>query len=190
MPEYKLDKLTDCKWLNLYDVTYADKFGSLSHWSMASRKQNPIKGSNKPDAVVIVPLINTPSGKKLAVTREFRVPIWDYEYGFPAGLIDNDSTIEEMIIKELKQETGLDLIKIIHISNPVYSSAGLSDESCCMAIVEAAGQVSIEFLEPSERIETFIMDVEEIRELLAGGAKISAKAWGLFYHYVTVGRIE
>lgn len=184
MPEYNLNKLTDCKWLNLYSIGYADKNGSVSKWTLASRKARPITDAASPDAVVIVPVLDTPQGRRLVVTREFRVPIWDYEYGFAAGLIDEGRTIEQTIEKELKEETGLDLFRIVHISSPVYSSAGMTDESCCMAIVEAKGQVSDEHLEDSEQIEAIPMDVDDIRNLLESGDKISAKAWGLLYHCV------
>jgi len=190
MPEYNLNKLTDCKWINLYNVDYADKNGSVSNWTLVSRKELPITDAARPDAVVIVPVLDTPQGRRLVVTKEFRVPIWDYEYGFAAGLIEKGQTIEQTIEKELKEETGLDLAKIVHISSPVYSSAGMTDESCCMAIVEAKGQMSDEYLEGSERIEAILMDVDDIQDLLKSGKKISAKAWGLLYHCVTAESVD
>ena len=190
MPEFNLTKLTDCEWINLYEVDYADKNGSVSSWAVVSRKSEPITDAASPDAVVIVPVLDTPEGKRLVVTKEFRVPIWDCEYGFAAGLIDEGQTIEQTIEKELKEETGLDLVKIVHISSPVYSSSGMTDESCCMAIVEAKGQVSDEHLEDSEQIEAMLMDVDDIQELLESGKKISAKAWGLFYCCVTAGSVD
>ena len=188
--DYTLKKLTDSKWLNLYEATYIDKTGRENRWTVASRKDRPIVDADKPDAVVIVPIVDTPTGKKLVVTKEFRVPVWDYEYGFPAGLIDEDSTIEQATAEELKQETGLDLVRINYISSCVYSSSGMTDESCCMVFVEAKGRISNEHLEECERIEAMLMDVDDIRQLLDSGKKISAKAWGLFYHYIQTGRID
>ena len=187
--DYTLRRLTDSKWLNLYDVAYTDKTGRQNYWVVASRKKHPVVDADKPDAVVIVPTVNTTAGKKLVVTKEFRVPLCDYEYGFPAGLVEEYQTIEEVTARELKEETGLDLVKIKHISSPVYSSSGMTDESCCMVLVEAAGQISDEHLEDSERIEAFLMDVDNVRKLLASGKKISAKAWGLFYYYAQIGKI-
>jgi ADP-ribose pyrophosphatase len=187
--DYRLRKLTDCKWLNLYEATYTDKTGRGNSWTVASRKGRPIADADKPDAVVIVPVIDTPTGKKLVVTREFRVPLWGYEYGFPAGLIEKGQTIEEVTVRELKEETGLDLVEVKHISSPIYSSAGMTDESACMVFVEAKGQISDKHLEDAERIEAALMDVDDIRRLLSCGKKISAKAWGLFYHYAQTGKI-
>ena len=188
--DYTLKKLTDSKWLNLYEATYIDKTGRENRWTVASRKDRPIADADKPDAVVIVPVVDTPTGKKLVVTKEFRVPIWDYEYGFPAGLIEKGRTIEQATAEELKQETGLELVRIKYISSCVYSSSGMTDESCFMVFVEAKGRISDEHLEDSERIEAMLMDVDDIRQLLDSGKKISAKAWGLFYHYIQTGRID
>ena len=129
-------------------------------------------------------------GRKLVVTKEFRVPIWDYEYGFPAGLIDDGEDVEQTVSRELKEETGLELVRIKHISSPVYSSAGLTDESCHMVLVEARGEVSNEGLEDSEDIEVLLLDVLGIEALLASDKKIAAKAWGLLHHYVISGKID
>jgi ADP-ribose pyrophosphatase len=93
---------------------------------MCSRKNRPIEDATKADIVVIVPTINADEGKRLVVTKEFRVPIWDYEYGFPTGLIDDAEDIAEAASRELKEETGPDLVKINHISLPVFSSLSLS----------------------------------------------------------------
>lgn len=186
---YKLEKLTDCKWINFFDIVFQREGKAEKIWHMCSRKKNPIAEAERPDAVVIVPIIKTDQGNRLVVTKEFRIPIWDYEYGFAAGLIDDGEDIAETVKRELKEETGLELVKINHVSRPVYSSAGMSDESCSMAIVEAEGTVSNQWLEDSEDIETLLMDVEQIRELLASDKKISAKAWGLFYHYSVIGEI-
>jgi ADP-ribose diphosphatase len=187
---YKLDKLTDCRWANLFEARFRRKGRSERSWVMCSRKEKPIEDAAKADAVVIVPTIETDKGRRLVVTKEFRVPIWDYEYGFPAGLIDDGEELEQTVARELKEETGLELAKIRHISAPVFSSAGLTDESCHMVLVEAKGQVSNEWLDDTEDIEVLLLDVEGIRALLASGNKIAAKAWGLLYHYAQTGRID
>ena len=187
---YKLKKLTDCKWINFFDIVFQREGEAEKIWHMCSRKDKPIADAERADAVLIVPIIKTDQGNRLVVTKEFRIPIWDYEYGFATGLIDDGEDTAETVKRELKEETGLELVKINHVSRPVYSSAGMSDESCSMVLVEVEGTVSNQWLEDSEDIETLLMDVEQIRELLASDKKISAKAWGLFYHYSIIGKIE
>ena len=187
---YKLNKLTDCRWVNLFEVRLKRKAQAERSWVMCSRKEKPIEDVDTADAVVIIATVEAGGEKKLVVTKEFRVPIWDYEYGFPAGLIDDGEDIEETVSRELKEETGLELAKIKHISAPVFSSAGLTDESCHMVLVEAKGEVSNEWLDETEDIEVLLLDIEGIRDLLASDKKIAAKAWGLLYHYAKTGQID
>jgi len=186
---YNLKKLTECNWVNLYEVNYKRKTDKRKTWLMCSRKNSPIDDASEPDAVLIIATINCDGKKKLVITKEFRVPIWDYEYGFPTGLIDDGEDIEDTVKRELKEETGLDVVKIEHISMPVYSSAGLTDESNHMVIVEASGEVSNEWLEDSEDIEVLLLDATQIKELLCSKKKVAAKAWGVLYHYAEVGKI-
>lgn len=186
---YTLKKLTDCRWANLYEMEYTRR-GRSGTWIICSRKDRPVEEAGRADAVVIVPIVRTPMGNRLVVTREFRMPIWDYEYGFPAGIMDGIEPVEACVRRELKEETGLDLVRIHHMSLPVYSTAGLSDESCHMVLAEAQGDPSKEYLEESEDIEVLLLDAGEVQNLLDARARIAAKAWGLLYHFAVTGRIE
>ncbi|MEN8127272.1 MAG: NUDIX hydrolase [Planctomycetota bacterium] len=187
---YTITKLTERPWLNLYDVEYASKDGSPHRWVMCSRKDRPVEDAATPDAVVIAAVLATPEGNRLVLTKEHRVPVDDGEYGFPAGLIDKGESIEATVRRELKEETGLDVVAIHHVSQPVYSSAGMSDESCCMVLVTAAGTPSTHLNETHEQIEVLLYDAEDVRALLGSKNKIAAKAWGLLYHFAAMGRIE
>ena len=187
---FKLKKLTDCKWINLFEVIYKHKSEQQRNWLMCSRKTNPIIDAAKADAVMIVPIVKTEHGNRLVVTKEFRVPIWDYEYSFPAGLIDDGEDITLTVARELKEETGLEVEKIHHISMPVYSTAGMTDESNHMVIVEAKGIATNNLCHSDEDIEVLLMDVDEIKLLLASNKKVSAKVWGILFHYARINKIE
>jgi ADP-ribose pyrophosphatase len=187
---FRLKKLTDCKWINLFEVFYKHKTTQERSWLLCSRKAHPITDAAKGDAVMIIAIVKTETGNRLVVTKEFRVPIWDYEYALPAGLIDDGENITETITREMKEETGLEVVKIHHISLPVYSSAGMTDESNHMVIVEAAGTASNHLQHPDEDIAVLLMDADEIKTLLASDKKIAAKAWGIFYHFAQTGTIE
>jgi len=185
-------KLTDLKWLNMFNVSYIDKRGEHKTWQVASRASEPKCASGYfagPDAVVIVPFHKTK--KKMVFTREFRVPLADYEYGFPAGLVDKGETVEDATRRELTEETGLNLTRFIKIGPPIYSSAGMTDESVAIVYVECDGAPSNEKNEGSEDIEVIFLSPSDARRLCADASlKFDAKAWIVLSHFAETGQLE
>ena len=188
----RADKLTDLRWLNMFDVAYLDAAGHHRSWQMASRTPAPkcITGKfNMPDAVVIVPFHTTE--KKVVITREYRVALADYEYGFPAGLIDPGETIEQTARRELQEETGLTVTRFLKISPPIYSSAGMTDESVAMVYVECDGQPSTDGNTGSEVIEVQLVTRTQASQMCENPAlKFDVKAWLVLTGYAKKGMIE
>jgi ADP-ribose pyrophosphatase len=172
-------KLTDEKWLNLFEVNYVAKNGDDKSWKIASRQKQPkcITGRyDRPDAVVIVPFHTAKN--KMVITREYRVPLNDYEYGFPAGLLEAGESVEKATRRELREETGLTVSRLIRSTPPIYSSAGMSDESVAMVYVECEGEPSSSANSDSELIEVLFISPSEAAGLLSDTAlKFDAKAW-------------
>ena len=50
---YKLKKLTDCPWANLFEVRLRRKDQAERSWVMCSRKDKPIEKAGEADAVII-----------------------------------------------------------------------------------------------------------------------------------------
>ena len=188
----RADKLTDLRWLNMFDVAYLDAAGHHRSWQMASRTPAPkcITGKfSMPDAVVIVPFHTTE--KKVVITREYRVALADYEYGFPAGLIDPGETIEQTARRELQEETGLTVTRFLKISPPVYSSAGMTDESVVMVYVECDGRPSTDGNTGSEVIEVQLLTRTQASQMCENPAlKFDVKAWLVLTGYAEKGMIE
>ena len=187
----KADKLTNLKWLNMFEVAYRDKNGRNKSWLVASRARQPKCVSGRfadPDAVVIVPFHT--SENKIVITREYRVPLADYEYGFPAGLIDEGERIEQTVRRELKEETGLNLTRVIGTSPPLYSSAGLTDESVAMVYIECNGRPSTAGNTGSESIQVDFVSPSQAARLCDNPAlKFDAKAWLVLYNYSKSGHL-
>ena len=172
-------KLTAEKWLNLFEVSYIARTGDEKSWQIASRQNEPkcLTGSyHRPDAVVIVPFHTLRN--KMVIIREYRVPLDDYEYGFPAGLVDNGESVEQAARRELKEETGLTVSRFIKVSPPIYSSAGMTDESVAMVYVKCEGEASVSANTDSELIEILFISPDEALDLLNDTTlKFDAKSW-------------
>jgi ADP-ribose pyrophosphatase len=178
-------KLTAEKWLNLFEVSYITRTGYEKCWQIASRQNEPkcLTGNyERPDAVVIVPFHTR--RKKMVIIREYRVSLDGYEYGFPAGLVDNGESVEQATRRELKEETGLTVSRFIKVSPPIYSSAGMTDESVAMVYVECEGEPSNRANTDSEMIEIDFISPDEARDLLNDTTlKFDAKSWLAISHF-------
>lgn len=181
--------IADTRYLTFVDISYLDKNGKPQNWSAVERP-------NETKAVVIVPIVGRDgSNPKLAITREYRVPIQGYEYGFPAGLLDKyDESPIDAAERELFEETGLRVLRVIRGPSPfVFNSPGLTNESCCMVSVEAYGEPSSKHTEDSEDITTLLLDRDGVKKLMLEASDsqimIGAKAWIIFDRFVTHGDV-
>ncbi|MCB2352581.1 NUDIX hydrolase [Clostridium estertheticum] len=176
--------LADTKYLKLYDAQYINKNGECKNWSIASRKNiDTLKNIyfNKAecaiDAVIIIATHTVEN--KLVVIKQFRVPLNDYVYEIPAGLIDPGEDFKTTVARELKEETGLDLIQIDYsrTKSQAYISTGMTDESAALVYCTCQGKISKDYLEPDEDIEVILLSKAEAKVLIDSDKKIDIKAF-------------
>jgi len=187
----KLTALAETKFLSLFDAEYKNKKGATKHWVIASRKSyETLKDQyfqdkkESMDAVVIAAIHK--GSEKLVLIKQFRVPLNDYIYELPAGLIDNDESIESAVSRELKEETGLSLLEIDKESTKkgIYVSPGMTDESIALVYCTCTGEITNKYLEDNEDIEAILVSRSEAEELLKKDVKIDIKACMLLQSFV------
>jgi ADP-ribose pyrophosphatase len=186
-----LEKLTSEKWINLFAADFEHN-GHKGHWVFASRKAAPYDGDRRGDAVVIVPVLKMPGEPpRLVLEKEFRVPVGDYVIGFPAGLLEPGENLEEAVRREMLEETGMEVVRFKRVTQPLYSSSGLSDEAAAMAFVDVrTTPQTVPALEASEDIEVILLDFAGVSRLCDdAGARIDAKAWTALYLYQQLGEL-
>lgn len=134
-------KRLESRFITRYDITYETVDGKEKVYEMISRDKNIISREqlyNRPaDAVVLI--VTDESGERILLNKEFRLAVGHTVYNFPAGLIDPGETPEESARRELKEETGLDLIKITDIIPESYSAIGFSNEKNICIVGIASG---------------------------------------------------
>ena len=185
-----VEKLTHERWLNLFAAKFEHN-GHQGRWLFASREETPHRGVVGA-AVIIVPVLRTPGQEpRLVMIREYRVPVGCYVIGLPAGLIEKDEPIEESIRRELLEETGFELAKVHRITQPLLSSAGMTDEAAMLAFVDVRGEPgALQALEPSEDVEVLLLDYAGLCEMCDDSTQVvDVKAWMALFLYQQLGRI-
>lgn len=162
-----IKKIHEGKFITRYDVTYETVDNKKKVYEMISRNKNITDyeslSDNKEDAVVLI--MHDKTGEKILLNKEFRMAVGRPIYNFPAGLIDKGEDVYQSAKRELKEETGLDLISIDYVLFDSYSAVGFSNEKnkCIIGIADG------EFAESSstfEEIEAAWFTKAQVRELL------------------------
>lgn len=163
----KIEKMQEGNYITRYNLTYDTSAGTQKVYEMISRDKN-IEGEQQllhhpVDAVVII--MTNETGDKILLNREFRLATGRFVYNFPAGLIDEGEVPEESARRELKEETGLDILEITDTLAMSYSAVGFSNEKNVCVIGKAGGTFA-----PStsvvEEIDAAWYTKEQIRRLL------------------------
>ena len=190
----KLTPLVETKFLSLYDAAYENKKGAERHWIIASRKNYTTlteqffkEKKENIDAVIIAAFHK--ETKSLVVIKQFRIPLNDYVYELPAGLVDNNESIESAVKRELMEETGLELVEINYekTNKQVYVSAGMTDESVAMVFCTCTGMLSNKYLEEDEDIEAMLISQEDAKALLKEDIKMDIKVHMMLQSFVSLG---
>jgi ADP-ribose pyrophosphatase len=187
-----IDKLTDEKWLNLFAATFEHR-GHTGRWVFASRRPWPHTGALVSDAVVIVPVLRNPGEPpRLVLVKEFRVPAGGYVYGFPAGLLEPGEGLEQTVRREVREETGLEVVAVRRVTPPLFPSSGMSDEAVAMAFVDVRGTAgSRPSPEASEDLEVVLLDHAQACRLCDDpDVWLDARAWTVLYLYRQLGRLD
>ena len=189
-----LETLAQTKFLSLYNANYTNKGWNKKTWTIATRKTKEaleeqfFSGKeDKVDAVVI--LAYHKEERKLVAIRQFRIPLNNYVYELPAGLIDNNDDIISTVKRELKEETGLDLEEVMEekIGQKLYLSPGMTDESVSLVYCTCSGKVSDENLEEDEDIETVLLSREDAIKILNSGERCDIKFFMALQSFIQMG---
>ena len=166
--EYKgMEKIHEGKFITRYNVTYETVDGQEKIYEIISRDKNMTTfeqlNQHKTDAVVLI--LEDEARERILINKEYRMAVGGFVYNFPAGLIDPGESVEESGRRELKEETGLDLLQVLDIIPDSYSAVGFSNEKnqCIVGIAGGQFQPSNSTL---EEIEAGWYTKEEVRELI------------------------
>ncbi len=179
----KFEKVKDGHYLKNYEITYLNKNGKEKKYEIVSRKElNDIEelGSRTSGVSIVVT-----KDDKLLLLKEFRMGVNKYIFNLVAGMLEENETIEMCIARELYEETGLALKRIIDILPPSYAAVAISDTMTQIAFVEAEGTIE-DHTSENELIEAGFYSKDEIRKLIAQ-EPFSSRAQMVAYQFMKNG---
>ena len=169
----QIKQLTHTPYVNLYELKTTNKKGKRGSYYMASRAETPdalkLKTrENTPDGVIIYSVYGEQKDR-IVLVRQYRYCIGGYIYEFPAGLVEPGEDYHAAGIRELREETGLDL-DLLSVDEmyekPAFTTIGMTDESCATIYGYASGEITSIGQEDSEEIEIVLADRREVRRIL------------------------
>ena len=121
-------KIQEGRFITRYDVDYTTAEGNSKTYEIVSRNRDirtlEDLQNRTPDSVIMI--LTDESGERILVSREYRMAMAQWIYNFPAGLIDPGESAKESAERELKEETGLRLVRINDILDGSYSAVGFT----------------------------------------------------------------
>lgn len=177
----KMEKVKDGRYLKNYELTYINKAGKEKKYEIVSRteRNTPEELGSSVSGVSIVAYC----GDKMLLLKEFRMGVNREIYNLCAGMIEEGETIEQCIERELYEETGLKVKKILHILRPSYAAVAFSDVKTQIAFIEAEGELE-DHTSVNEQIKADFYSKEEVSKLLET-EEFSSRAQIAAYQFVT-----
>ena len=167
-----IKKLTDNRFLNLYEQDAVFRDGSRAPYYVASRRKSvdqlkSVTHDSHPDGVILYG-VHGEKLDKVVLVRQFRYPVDGYVYEFPAGLVEPGEDMLEAGIREMKEETGLGFTPVDGGSycRPFFTTVGMTDESCGTVFGYCKGEPSVAGQEGTEDIQVVLADREECKRIL------------------------
>lgn len=165
-------RLTDNRFLNLYELDARQRDEKPITYYVASRAKKTenlkaVEGHRRADGVIMYGVYGEQKDR-IVLIRQYRYPLGDYIYEFPAGLVEPGEDVREGAIREMFEETGLVFTPRDggDFERPFFTTVGMTDESCAMVFGYCEGQPTNAHQEAAEDIQVVLADRAECRRIL------------------------
>lgn len=151
-------------YLNFYTLEYENRISKQKNYEMVSKQpiHSPEDLPGQTNGVAMIVLVED----KLLLLKEFRMAVNNFIYNLPAGTIEKEETVEECAKRELFEETGLTVKKIIEILPASYGAVDITNARAAVVFLEAEGELSDANLTEDEEITPILVTRKEAEQLI------------------------
>lgn len=188
----KIEKVQSGKFLNMYNLEYTHEDGSKKIYETVSRQSDltieDMRDNSMISQAVGIIMFNHDKSK-IMLQQEFRMAMNKWVYNFPGGLIDSGEDAEEAATRELWEETGLHLDKVIAHLPVSYTSVGISNETSETIVGTASGEFKAS-TSVDEQIKPGWYSKEEVRALFEKNVPMSMRTMSVLWMWVNMDTLK
>lgn len=180
MAELKeIRKVSPGEYLNKYELEYETSDGNRKIYEMVSQNPDLHPDTIGKERTGVVLVVFDHYHEHMLLGVEFRMGVNCRVVNNISGFIDPGETIEMAAARELKEETGLDLTKLLDVLPFSFTCPPVTDMATALVVCEAEGE-----LKPSDNSNEEIMPIwynkSELRAMLHNPCcKFSGRTQGI-----------
>lgn len=151
------------RFLKNYTLVYENKDGREKKYDIVSHHDinGPEDIGNRLSGISMACF----SAGKMLLLREFRMGVNRYIYNLCAGMVEDGESVEGAMHRELYEETGLRVKRVIDILPDSYAAVGITDVVNQIVFLEVEGNIE-DHTSANEEIEARFYSKEEVTKLI------------------------
>lgn len=127
-----------------------------------------------PGAVVILPLLDTKDGVRIALIRQYRASLGREIVELPAGTLEPMEPPADAAARELAEETGYEAAELVALAK-FYTTPGITDELMWAFVARGLRHVG-QRLQPDESLTLSVVTAAEAIASIDRGDLVDAKS--------------
>lgn len=161
----KIEKVSSGEYLTKYNLEYETSDGKTKTYEMVSHDPNLRPDTIGKEQTGVVLVVFDHAHEHMLLGVEFRMGVNCHVVNNISGFIELGETIEEAAARELKEETGLEMTKVLDVLPLAFTCPPVTDMATALVVCEADGELTPSD-NPNEEIMPAWYDKRTLRAML------------------------